>query len=160
MQLLASEHDFITTLRKALTEIDDKWESYNGLIIPGSHKPNMVEEKIEVIRSAREDKIPALLICFGHQLGAIEYARNVIGIKDATSEEFSEVGTFVVKKRNELNVGLKNGESYWNNYEVVLANWQKPEWFVATQYHSEYQSSKDKPHPLLVHFINLCKKYG
>ncbi len=160
MQLLASEHDFITTLRKALTEIDDKWESYNGLIIPGSHKPNMVDEKIDAIRNARENKIPALLICFGHQLGAIEYARNVIGIKDATSEEFSEVGTFVVKKRNELNVGLKDGESYWNNYEVVLQNWKKPDWFVTTQSHPEYQSSKDKPHPILVYFINLCKKYG
>lgn len=40
------------------------------------------------IRYARENKIPYLGICLGSQLMAIEFARNVLGYSDATSEEF------------------------------------------------------------------------
>lgn len=39
---------------------------------------------------ARENKIPYLGICLGSQIMAIEFARNVLGYKDATSEEFDE----------------------------------------------------------------------
>lgn len=150
--------DFRTSVEKALTEIDETWRDYQGLIVCGTHTPLEVETLIDRIREAREKGFPALLICFGYQLGAIEYARSVLGIKDATSEEFGE-GTFVVKKRPELKVGLHDGESWWSNYEVVI-EWEKPENFFASQFHPEYQSSKEKPHPLLVGFINYCKSYG
>lgn len=88
-------------------------------------------------------------------MAAIEYARNVLGIKDATSEEFGE-GTFIVKKRKDLNVGLHDGETYWNNYEVDLDDWEKPDNFFTCQFHPEYQSSKENPHPLLVKFLEAC----
>jgi len=114
-----------------------------------------VEEKIQKIKEARESKRPALLICAGYQLGAIEYARNILGVKDATSEEFGD-GTFVVKKRPHLKVGMHDGESWWSNYEVKIA-WDIPEHFVAVPFHPEYQSTKDKPHPLLVKFLTKCK---
>ena len=159
MQVL---NNFKTSVEKALTEIDPKWESYNGLIICGTHTPHDTEYMIDRIRMAREKKIPSLFICAGHQLCAIEYARNVLGIEDATSEEFGK-GTFVVKKRKEgLKVGLIDGESWWNNYEVdyLLLNGferDKPPYFVTCQFHPEYQSSADKPHYLLVKFLNLCK---
>lgn len=147
---------FNTTVEKALTEIDPKWREYNGLIICGTHSPEGVEAMIDEIRVARETKTPFLGICFGHQLCAIEYARNVLGIKDATSEEFGQ-GTFVVKKRPEgLKVGLHDGETYWNNYEVVI-DFEKPDYFITCQYHPEYQSSVDKPHILLKQFLNICK---
>lgn len=149
--------DFQTTLSKALSEIDPRWEYYDGLIVAGSHTPKNPEEIISEIRKARERKLPTLLICYGHQLGAIEHARSQ-GVVDATSEEWGE-GTFVVVKRKELNVGLKNGETYWNNYEVNF-DWKPPENFISTQSHPEYQSSIDNPHPTLVKFINLCKQYG
>ena len=152
MQLL---NDFQTTVRKALDEIDAKWESYPGVIICGTHKPFNVEMLIDTIRLCKESHTPYLGICFGHQLAAIEYARNELGIKDATSEEFGQ-GTFVVKKREGLKVGLHEGESWWNNYEVVIV-WEKPDYFITCQFHPEYQSSKEKPHPLLVKFINICK---
>lgn len=151
-------NDFNTTVEKALTEIDPNWESYDGLIICGTHSPKDTESQIELIHQARLNKVPFLGICFGYQLAAIEYARNCLGIKDATSEEFGQ-GTFVVKKLPELNVGLKNGESYWNNYEVELPEiWIPPENFVVSQFHPEYQSSKKNPHPLLVKFLDICKK--
>lgn len=43
-------------------------------------------------RYARENKVPYLGICLGSQIMAIEYARNVIGMKDASSEEFTPEG--------------------------------------------------------------------
>ncbi len=149
-------NDFDTNLKRALTEIDSNWNSYNGLVICGTHTPHHTEEMIDLIKNAREKQIPFLGICFGHQLAAIEYARNVWGIKDATSEEFG-TGTFVVEKRKDLNIGHHNGESYWNNYEVTI-DWDKPKHFITTQYHPEYESRKDKPHPLLIQFLTLCKE--
>lgn len=156
-------NDFNTTVKKALSEIDPKWKDYDGLIICGTHTPNYPESQIRLINIARQADTPFLGICFGHQLAAVEYARNVLDIKDATSEEWG-LGTYVVNKRSQgLKVGLYDGESYWNNYEVdysLVPNFEKdkPDNFITTQAHPEYQSSKDKPHPILVKFIELCKK--
>ena len=154
-------NDFNTSVEKALEEIDPKWRDYEGLIICGTHSPHDVEEYIKQIEETRLSHTPFLGICFGHQLAAIEYARNVLGIKNATSEEFNVPGNPVVIKLSELNVGLKSdGESYWNNYTViplVLGAWGKSDNFITCQYHPEYQSSKDKPHPLLSKFIEVCK---
>ena len=148
--------DFHTSVAKALSEIYRGWINLNGIIICGTHEPKEIEFLINKIRDARENYIPYLGICYGHQLAAIEYARNVLGIKDATSEEFGK-GTFVVKKRPELKVGLHEGESWWNNYEVDLPDWNPPVNFFTTQSHPEYQSSIDKPHPFLVKFIEYAK---
>src|SRR3990167_242554 len=139
MELVATENDFYTNVERALQEIDPKWQDYKGLIVCGSHKPDNVELKLQKIKEAREQGIPALLICFGYQLGAIEYARNVLGIKDATSEEFGN-GTFVVKKRPELKVGLYDGKSWWSNYEVTI-DYKFPYYFISVPFHPEYQSS-------------------
>ena len=152
-------NDFRTTVIKAFDEIDSNWASYKGLVICGTHDAHDEEALIEKIREARENEIPFLGICFGHQLAAIEYARNVLGITDATSEEFG-TGTLIVKRLPKLKVGRIDGESYWNNYEVDAefeSKWQKPQHFFTYQFHPEYQSSKDKPHPLLLQFLNVCK---
>lgn len=146
---------FNTSVSKALDEIDKDWDKYEGIIVCGSHETEDAERVIERIKEAREKKEPALLICMGYQLGAIEYARNILGIKDAISEEFGE-GTLVVQKRPELKVGLHDGESWWSNYEVVI-DWNIPDNWVAVPYHPEYNSSKDRPHRDLLRFINICK---
>lgn len=148
--------EFQTSIRKALGEIDPKWESYGGLIACGSHSIEDANKIMKAIKTNRENKLPFLGICFGYQLAVVEYARNVLGIKDANSEEISDKGTLVVKKRNGLKVGLHDGESYWHNYEVAV-DIKLPGNYVVTQFHPEYQSSKDKPHPVLVKFIDLCK---
>ena|SRR3990167_5691442 len=147
--------DYQTSLIKALDEIDENWRDYNGLVIAGSHTPKEVEFLINKIRYIRENKLPFYGECYGYQLATIEFARNVLGIDNATSEEFGQ-GTYVVKKRKELKVGLHNGESYWNNYEVVI-EWQKPENFFIAQYHASYQSSIDKPHELILSFLRYAK---
>lgn len=163
---------FSTNVVRALEEIEPNYEHFDGLVVCGTHSPKdlNLEEIIEKIRQAREKGKPFLGICFGHQLAAIEYARNVLGNVHATSEEFGEEGDFIVYKLPKLKVGLyrtnrmrldSEEESYWNNYEVreeFLSMWNKPEHFISVQYHPEYQSSKDKPHKVLTQFIALCKK--
>lgn len=59
-----------------------------GILVPGGFGVRGVEGKIAAIQYARENKIPFFGICFGMQLAAIEFARNVCGLKQATSREF------------------------------------------------------------------------
>ena len=148
--------DFQTSVKKSLTEIDKDWEKYNALIICGTHTPHETELLISKIEEARENDIPFLGICWGAQLAVIEYARNVLNIKDATSEEWGK-GKFVIKKRKELKVGLHEGESWWSNYEPVI-DYKFPDNFVCTFYHPEYQSSIKNKHKDLIKFLNICKK--
>lgn len=61
---------------------------YDALIIPGGFGKRGIEGKIRAIRFAREYKKPILGICLGMQLMVIEFARNVLGYKDANSTEF------------------------------------------------------------------------
>ena len=60
-----------------------------GILVPGGFGPRGVEGKMAAIRLARERQIPFFGICYGMQLAAIEFARNVCGIKDATSREWA-----------------------------------------------------------------------
>ena len=63
-------------------------EGFDGIIVPGGFGRGGVEGKIAAIQHARENDIPLLGLCLGMQLMVIEYARNVCGIKGATSGEF------------------------------------------------------------------------
>ena len=60
----------------------------SGILVPGGFGTRGVEGKITAIQYAREKKVPFFGICFGMQLAAIEFARNVCGLHDATSREF------------------------------------------------------------------------
>ncbi len=62
--------------------------SVEGILVPGGFGERGAEGKMAAIRYARENRIPYFGICFGMQLAAIEFARNVCGITDATSREF------------------------------------------------------------------------
>ncbi|MBN1258208.1 CTP synthase [Candidatus Peregrinibacteria bacterium] len=66
-----------------------KLHKVNGIVVPGGFGVRGVEGKILVAEYCREEKVPYLGLCFGSQLMAIEFARNVCKIKDATSEEFN-----------------------------------------------------------------------
>ena len=63
---------------------------YDGIVVPGGFGNRGIEGKIETIRYARENKIPFLGICLGMQMAVVEFARNVLGLKDANSAEFDE----------------------------------------------------------------------
>ena len=68
----------------------DILKGHDGILVPGGFGIRGAEGKMLAIKYARENKIPFLGICFGMQLCAIEFARNVLNIKDATSTEFDE----------------------------------------------------------------------
>lgn len=147
--------DFQTNVRRALDEIDPCWEVYPGAIFCGSHTPDEPEELINKLSFYKQYNIPVLGICYGYQLASIEYARNMLGIKDATSEEWGN-GTFVVRTRPEPRIGLYQGESYWSYYDVTIEA-KFPDNWICVPFHPEYQSHKNNPHPLLIKFINICK---
>lgn len=65
----------------------------DGVLIPGGFGERGVEGKVEVIRYARENNLPFYGICLGMQTAVIEYARNVLGIKNASSAEFTPNGS-------------------------------------------------------------------
>jgi CTP synthase len=69
-----------------------KLESVAGIVVPGGFGNRGIEGKIAVAKYCRENKKPYLGLCLGSQIMAIEFARNILGIKDATSEEFDEEG--------------------------------------------------------------------
>jgi len=59
----------------------------DGIIVPIGWGERGVEGMITAIKFARTEKIPYLGLCYGMQLGSIEFARNVVGLKDANSTE-------------------------------------------------------------------------
>ncbi len=60
----------------------------HGILIPGGFGERGIEGKILAVKYAREKKVPFFGICLGMQVATIEYARNVLGLSDATSTEF------------------------------------------------------------------------
>lgn len=62
-------------------------EGSHAIIVPIGWGSRGVEGKITAIKYARENKIPYLGLCYGMQLACVEYARNILGYKDAHSEE-------------------------------------------------------------------------
>ena len=68
----------------------DILSKYDGIIVPGGFGTRGIEGKIETIKYARENKVPFLGICLGMQMAVVEFARDVLGIKDANSAEFDE----------------------------------------------------------------------
>ncbi|HEX9721984.1 MAG TPA: CTP synthase [Candidatus Paceibacterota bacterium] len=63
-------------------------KKFHGILIPGGFGSRGTEGKIQAIRFCRENNVPYFGLCLGLQLAVIEFARNVCGLKDATSTEF------------------------------------------------------------------------
>ncbi|CRK82610.1 CTP synthase [Neobacillus massiliamazoniensis] len=68
--------------------VADYLHDVDGILVPGGFGDRGIEGKIHATRYARENKVPFLGICLGMQLATIEFARNVLGYKDAHSAEF------------------------------------------------------------------------
>ena len=75
-----------------ITEENVKYqlEGMDGIVIPGGFGDRGISGMIETIKYVRENNIPFLGICLGMQMAVVEFARNVLGIKDADSEEFDK----------------------------------------------------------------------
>lgn len=71
-------------------------EKYDGILVPGGFGESGIEGKLAVIKYAREKKIPYFGLCYGMQLMVIEYARNVLGLKDANTAEINPKSSALV----------------------------------------------------------------
>lgn len=70
-------------------EKDDTLAEMDGILVAGGFGERGVAGKLRAIQFARENNIPYFGICLGMQLAIIEFARNVLGIEDANSQEFA-----------------------------------------------------------------------
>jgi len=89
------------------SEIKVKLNKISGILIPGGFGKRGTSGKIEAIRFARLNGIPFFGICYGMQMAIIEFARNKLNIKNATSSEFDKKGVSIIGLMNEWN---KNGK--------------------------------------------------
>ena len=95
---------------------------YQGIIVPGGFGNRGIEGKIETIKYARENKVPFLGICLGMQMAVVEFARNVLGLKDANSLEFDENTTNPVIHimEEQKNINKKGGTMRLGAYDCVI----------------------------------------
>ena len=104
VNLVRIESDFLKP-----KDIKKKLKDVAGILIPGGFGKRGTEGKIAAINYARSKKIPFLGICFGMQLAIIEFARNKLNIKKATSSEFGSSGIPLVGLISEWS---KNGKLF------------------------------------------------
>ena len=76
--------------------VDELLSDVSGILVPGGFGSRGIEGKITAITYAREHRIPFLGLCLGMQLTIVEYARNVVGYKDAHSIELNPATTHPV----------------------------------------------------------------
>lgn len=103
---------------KNLSEV---FKDVQGILVPGGFGARGTEGKIRAIEYARKNNIPFLGICLGLQLSVIEYTRNVMGLTDATSEEFQSGGSHLIHyMEGQRNIGSKGGNMRLGSYECSL----------------------------------------
>ena len=131
VEVVPIEAEDILTQRQRDTESNTKLlcasvplclKNVDGILVPGGFGARGVEGKIAAIKYAREHKIPFLGICLGMQCTVIEYARDVLGWKDANSTEFDEHTTHPVIDLMEEQRGVtqKGGTMRLGAYPCVL----------------------------------------
>ena len=185
-------------------------KNVDGIIIPGGFGNRGIEGKILSARYARENKVPYFGICLGMQIAVIEYARNVLKLKDAHSTELDEATPFGVihlmpeqadidEKGGTMRLGLypcklsadtkaiqaygeeliyerhRHRYEFNNEYRdlmvekgltisglspderlVEMVEFKDHPWFVGCQFHPEFKSRPNRPHPLFREFIKAA----
>ena len=185
---------------------------YAGILVPGGFGDRGIGGKIDAIQYARENNIPFLGICLGMQMACVEFARNVLGYKDATSTEFDKDTKTPVISLMEEQEGIEDmggtmrlgaypcvlkddsiaaqvygnteiAERHRHRYEfnntyreefekagmdivglspngkyVEVVEIKNHPYFVACQYHPEFKSRPNRPHPLFTGWIKAAIK--
>ncbi len=191
-----------------------KLSGLDGILVAPGFGNRGTEGKIDAVRFARENNIPFFGICLGMQMAVIEYARNVLKIKNASSLEFDEkceqpvinlmedqkevtdmggtmrLGSWecAIEKDSKSYKAYNSeliGERHRHRYEfndayrkqmtdaglkitgtnpktglVEIVEVAEHPWFVAVQFHPEYKSTVQNPHPLFVDFVNAALKFN
>lgn len=187
--------------------VAEKLSGLQGILVAPGFGDRGIEGKISAIKYARENKIPFLGICLGMQCAVIEFARNILEMKDAHSTEMNPKTKFpvidlmpdqkkIVNKGGTMRLGAyacgiskgtrtasvygraKISERHRHRYEfnshylkkfeeagmvaaginpdnnlVEIMELKNHPWFIGVQFHPEYQSTVENPHPLFVKFI-------
>jgi CTP synthase len=190
------------------------FKDVTGILVPGGFGDRGIEGKIRAIQYARENMIPYFGICLGMQCAVVEFARNVLGYKDANSSEFNpdtnypvidlmpeqkdiedmggtmRLGLYPCKIKKDTSTQMAYREDivyerhrhryeFNNEYRneltekgLVLAGISPDErlieiieikdhpWFVGVQFHPEFKSRPNKPHPLFIDFIKSAINFA
>jgi CTP synthase len=98
------------------------FDDCDGVIVPGGFDKRGVEGKLKAVNYVREKKIPFLGICLGLQCATIEFARNVLKLPNATSEEFNKDAEHKVVHyiAGQENITKKAGTMRLGAYECEL----------------------------------------
>jgi len=158
-------------------------EKFDGIIVPGGFGESGIEGKLAVIKYAREKKIPYFGLCYGMQLMVIEYARNVLKLKDANTAEINKSSSTLVidimpdqkKKLEECNYGgsmrlgaydahIKKGTIAYNAYKKeVIQERHRHRYEVNTEFIKKIEDaglifSGKSPNGILMEIAELPKK--
>ncbi len=97
-------------------------EQVDGILIPGGFGERGIEGKIKAVEYARLHKKPFFGICLGLQLAVIEFARNVCGLKNATSYEFNpnDPCAVITVMEDQKSITNKGGTMRLGGYDCVL----------------------------------------
>jgi CTP synthase len=100
-------------------------KKYDGIVVPGGFGTRGVEGNLKVIKYARDNKIPYFGLCYGMQMMVIEYARNVLNLKDANTREVNPDSTNMVidvmeSQKENLKNNLYGGSMRLGAYKAVL----------------------------------------
>ena len=93
-----------------------------GIVVPGGFGNRGIEGKIQAIKYARENQIPFLGICLGMQMAVVEFARDVLDLKNANSEEFDEIceNPVIHIMYDQKDVTKKGGTMRLGSYPCVI----------------------------------------
>ncbi len=111
--------DSETVTSKNVKEI---FKDIDGIVVPGGFGTRGIDGMIETIRYARENKVPFLGICLGMQMAVIEFAKHVLKLEDANSEEFElECKNPVIHiMENQKGIYKKGGTMRLGAYPCIL----------------------------------------
>ena len=100
----------------------EKIQGIDGIIVPGGFGGRGIEGKIQTVKYARENNIPFLGICLGMQMAVVEFARDVLNIKDANSLEFDEKtkNPVIHIMESQKNITKKGGTMRLGAYPCIL----------------------------------------
>ena len=100
----------------------EKLQGIDGIIVPGGFGGRGIEGKIQTVKYARENNIPFLGICLGMQMAVVEFARDVLNIKDANSLEFDEKtkNPVIHIMESQKNITKKGGTMRLGAYPCIL----------------------------------------
>lgn len=136
-------------------KIKDVFKGVDGIIVPQGWGKRGGEGKIKAVTYARENKIPYLGLCFGMQMAVIEYARNVLGLKNANSEEVRPDSRYkvihIMKKQKEyLSENLYGGTIRLGAWPCVIQKGTKLE-TAYKKYGGDRLNPWYRPNPLSSH---------